>query len=76
MTECVDEGLLMAHLAEQSAADGVERAAVEAHLAGCGSCRARLEELRGLEASVTGRMAALAPARPPSSPYSTRYTRA
>src|SRR5437763_812501 len=65
MTECVDEGLLMAYLVEQRAADGAERAAVEAHLAGCGSCRARLEELRGLEASVIGRMAIAAPARPP-----------
>ena len=58
MTECVDEGLLMAYLAGPGAADGAVRAAVEAHLAGCGSCRARLEELRGLEASVMGRMAA------------------
>ncbi|MFL5732301.1 MAG: anti-sigma factor family protein [Chloroflexia bacterium] len=64
MTECCDEGLLKAYLADSGELDALERARVEEHLAGCGDCRARLEDLRKLEASVLGQMAALTPAQP------------
>jgi anti-sigma factor RsiW len=45
------------------ALDGEDRATVEAHLAGCAECRAKLESARG-------RMALLALAAPPASPGS------
>ena len=41
--------------------EGAERAALEAHLAGCNGCRRELEELRGLAAAF----AALTPVEPP-----------
>src|SRR5690349_21035039 len=64
MTECCDEGLLKAYLAGPAELDSHQRTSVETHLATCLDCRARLEDLRKLEASVLGHMAALAPAQP------------
>jgi Putative zinc-finger len=64
MTECCDEGLLRAYLEGANAPPGTDLAAIEAHLAGCGECRARLDGLRKLDTSVMSRMTMLAPSQP------------
>jgi hypothetical protein len=65
MNECIDTGQLRAYLEGPAALTPEEWAAVQIHLAGCPDCRARLDDLRSLEASVTARVSALAPAGDP-----------
>ena len=62
----VDEGTLHAHLdGELSASD---RAAVEAHLAQCGTCRAALAEQRALLERATALLGAARPTERPAPP--------
>jgi hypothetical protein len=63
----VDDGTLNAWLDEQLD-DAPERASIGAHLATCGSCRARLEQERSTRSQAISLLAAAAPAgleRPP-----------
>jgi hypothetical protein len=59
MTNCIDDGRLRAYLDGELPA--LERAAVGAHIAGCPSCRAELDNQRALAAQARALLATPAP---------------
>ncbi|MDQ6695115.1 MAG: anti-sigma factor [Chloroflexota bacterium] len=65
MTDCCNSGQLRLYMEGPGSMPDTERATIAAHLASCEQCSAVLNELRGIEASVTTHLAALAPEQPP-----------
>jgi thiol-disulfide isomerase/thioredoxin len=59
VTQCIDEGVLRAFI--DDALSEAEREGVEAHLARCHDCAARLEELRTIAAQVSALLVGSAP---------------